>query len=171
MHDRFGLRNDLGTEEVGFLQDDDTLTVKVDGVMDLVRDYDVFLFSIHATLIRNGLTVPSGASLVPQLRKLDKRVGVFCLSGDACRDDMTAQMNRCGYSITNNRVLLRDDLDNLERPFPFVSTERVLMVCSDVLNEVAHAKVKGLKSLLIDGNCDLDKKTFRLSPDFVAASV
>ncbi len=171
MHDRFGLRNDLGIGEVGFLQDDNTLSVKVNGVMDLVRDYDVFLFSIHSTLIRNGLTVPSGASLVPQLRKLDKRVGVFCLNGDACRDDMTAQMNRCGYSITNNRVLLRDDLDNLERPFPFVSTERVLMVCSDALNEVAQAKIKGFKSLLIVGNRDLDKKSFELVPDFVAASV
>jgi len=171
MHERFGLRNDLGTEEVGFFQDDNTHTVKVNGVMDLVRDYDVFLFSIHATLVRNGLTVPSGASLVPQLRKMDKRVGVFCLNGDACRDDMTAQMNRCGYSITNNRVLLRDDLNHLERPFPFVSSERVLMVCSDVLNEVAQAKVKGHKSLLIDRNSTLEQKTFELAPDFVSASV
>ncbi|WP_419796664.1 MAG: hypothetical protein ACNI26_09680 [Terasakiella sp.] len=171
MHDRFGLRNDLGIEEVAFLQDDNALTVKVDGVMDLVRDYDVFLFSIHATLIRNGMTVPSGASLVPQLRKLDKRVGVFCLNGDACRDDMTAQLNRCGYSITNNRVLLCDDFDNLEQPFPFASSERILMICSNVLTEVAQAKIIGLKSLLIDGNSTLVQKPFELMPDFVADSV
>lgn len=171
MHDRYGFKGGSGTVDAGFIQGEKKQSVQVDGVMDLVRDFDVFLFSIHATLIRNGLTVPSGATLVPKLRKLDKRIGVFCLNHNACREDITAQLNRSGYSITNNRVLLRDDLNDLNHPFPFVAHNRVLMVCSDVLNEVVPAKSKGLATLLIDNQTCQGMASFAISPDFCAGSV
>lgn len=171
MRDRFDFDLEQAGPQSAVFTQSTAAPVQVQGVLDLLSSFDVFLFSLDTTLFKNGMSSPGAATLVPRLRQKQKRVGVFTMRDWSDRDEATQFLNRGGFSFTRNRVLLRDELHQLDERFPLVAYSRILMVCGDVFSELSLAKTHQLKTLLIGPNWAQDLQQGSISPDFVASSV
>lgn len=143
----------------------------VAGILDIAQDFEVVIFSADGTLCRNGKTLPAGAVLVPTLRRKERKLAIFTTETNVSREELARQINYLGFSFAPERILLRDDFENLKRKFPLAENQRILLVCSDPLNEVALGHSYGLKTLFItpDGN-DLSE-TLGIGSHYIASSV
>jgi len=171
MRDRFDFDLEQARPQSGVFAQASTQPGEVQGVLDLLSSFDVFLFSLDTTLFKNAMASPGAATLVPTLRQKSKRVGVFTLREWTDRDEATQFLNRGGFSFTGNRVLLRDELHQLEDRFPLVARSRILMICGDVFSELSLAKTQQLNTLLVGPNWADDLQQGTIFPDFVASSV
>lgn len=121
----------------------------ISGVLDLAPAYDVFLFSVTDTLMCGGQTMPSAAVAIPALRRLQKRIGIFCLDENVRKKDLLNRANRFGFSVSKHEILRRHDFDQWEDHFPLSCPHRTLMICSDPIGEVSLAQFMGMHSLLV----------------------
>ncbi|WP_417797846.1 hypothetical protein [Terasakiella pusilla] len=148
-----------------------TESVAIAGVLDIAHDFEVVIFSAEGTLCRNGKTLPAGAVLVPTLRRKERKLAIFTTETDASREELARRVNYLGFSFAPERILLREDFSNLKKKFPLAENQRILLVCSDPLNEIALGHSYGLKTLLItpDGN-DLSE-SLGIGSHYIASSV
>ncbi|MDV7338753.1 hypothetical protein RYZ26_04050 [Terasakiella sp. A23] len=146
-------------------------SIRVGGVMDIVRDFDVVLFSAEDTLTIDGKTHPAGAVMVPSLRRLEKKLAVFSLDELVSREELTSKVNFLGMSFAPERILMREDFANLNKKFPFAPNHRILMVCSDVINEVALGRAHDLTTMLITNQRDDLSSKLGIGSHYVASSV
>jgi hypothetical protein len=144
---------------------------QINGVGDLLKQYDLFIFSPQNTLIRNAQTLPSGATLVPKLRQQGKRLAVLNTDESRTRDEVTLELNRLGFSFMPQKVLEPADFSQLQEKFPLIAPQHILVVCSDVISEVNLAKAHGLDSLLILPFGEGADFSLGIEPDYYAYSV
>ena len=148
-----------------------TDTHEVSGVLEIADKFDAIIFSIENTLIKNGMTLPSSAALIPQLRKLGKKLGIFSSTDSYSREELTKKVNYHGFSFSSERILLREDLSDLSDKFPLVAQRRILMVCSDLTSEVNIAHNHQLATLYITDINSEPAYMMGIEPDFVSLSV
>ncbi|SCA54916.1 hypothetical protein MTBPR1_10163 [Candidatus Terasakiella magnetica] len=146
-------------------------TLKINGLMDIVDKFDVVLFSVENTLIKEGLTLPAGAVLVPQLRQMGKKLAVFTVDDRYSRQELTDKMNSHGLSFAQERILQRGDLAKLAERFPLASQRRILMVCSDLVSEVTLGQSHQLTTLLVISDRQDKTQAMGIEPDFISFSV
>lgn len=160
-----------GTLVPGLCDAQPTESKRIGGVLDIAQDFEVVIFSTEGTLCRNGRTLPAGAVLVPTLRKKERKLAVFTTEVNISREELARRINHLGFSFAPERILLREDFSDLKKKFPLAENQRILLVCSDPLNEVALGHSFGLKTLLItpDGN-DLSE-SLGIGSHYIASSV
>lgn len=160
-----------GTLVPGFCDGQTVDAQRIAGVLDIAQDFEVIIFNAEGTLCREGRTLPAGAVLVPTLRRKKRKLAIFSTENDATREDLARRINYLGFSFAPERILLRDDFDRLKHKFPLAENQRILLVCSDPLNDVALGHSYGLKTLLItpDSN-DLSEK-LGIGSHYIASSV
>jgi hypothetical protein len=141
------------------------------GVQDIAHDFDLILFSANQTISNDNRILPAGVVLVPSLRKNGKKLCVFSVEQDKERQELTNHINRVGLSFSTSEVLLLEDLNNLEKKFPLTAPHRILMVCSNLIEEVALGKSLNLTTLLIDPIKNDQSKIFGIWPHYIASSV
>ncbi len=146
-------------------------SIRVGGVMDIARDFDVVLFSADDTLTIDGKTHPAGAVLVPNLRRLEKKLAIFSLQDGLSRVELTSQVNFLGLSFAPERILMREDFLNLQQKFPFAPNHRILMVCSNLIEEVALGHSYDLTTILISAKDDNLLGKLGIGSHYVASSV
>jgi len=123
--------------------------VAIQGVLEIADKFDVFLFSINDTLMCGEQTMPSAAITIPALRRMSKRIGVFCLDDTVRKRDLLKRANRFGFSVGPAEILKRSDFDEWEDAFPLALPYRTLMICSDPVGEISLARYLGMPSLLV----------------------
>ncbi|NVK18242.1 MAG: hypothetical protein HWE30_06075 [Methylocystaceae bacterium] len=146
-------------------------TKRISGVLEIARDFDVILFSTEDTLTKNGKTHPAGAVLVPSLRRMERKLAMFSADPYLSREEVAKHVNYLGLSFAPERILLTEDFDNLKAKFPLAHKSRILMVCSDIITEVALGQAQGLTTLLITNEIDQNGSDFGIEPDYIATSV
>lgn len=146
-------------------------TQQISGVLEIARDFEVVLFSAHDTLTKNGKTHPAGAVLVPSLRRMERKLALFSADPYLSREEVTAHVNYLGLSFAPERVLLKEDFNDLKATFPLAHRSRILMVCSDVITEVTLGQAYGLTTLLITNEREDDGADLGIVPNYVATSV
>lgn len=124
-------------------------TVRVNGVMDIVSWFDVFMFSVKDTLYNKNRVYPSGAVLVPSLRKLGKHVFIFSVDPNCSKPEIIRKVNPLGLSFSEHDILNMDDLIRIQERFPLTPSHRFLMVCSDLGGEVPISKTQNFTSILV----------------------
>ncbi len=144
---------------------------RINSILEITDLFDVVLFSIDGTLTKNQTALPAGAVAVPTLRQLGKKLAIFTVNADEGKDDVTGKVNSLGLSFAKERILNTNDLQNLEVKFPLYSPSRILMVCSDVITEVALGRRIGLQTLLISPDVDSKDEQLGIYPDFISNTV
>lgn len=154
------------------LSDNSSLeSIEIAGVSDIAFDFDVILFSADKTLSRDNKILPAGAVIVPHLRRMGKKLGIFSVAQDIDKMELVNQINHLGSSFSPDDILVRDDLNNIETKFPLTTGHRILMVCGDVIDEVTLAKNQHFTSLLITPRNNDQASALGISPHYVASTV
>ncbi len=144
---------------------------RIGGVMDVAAQFDVIIFNPENTLIKNESTLPTGATLVPKLRKMGKTLGLFKKNDWQKKDEFTHWVNRFGYSFTSKRILSRYDFPNLQEKFPLALRDRMLMVSADPIYDLPFAKSQQIQTMLILADDYTNSELPNCEPEFVAKSV
>ena len=138
---------------------------------EIEDQFDVFLFAAEGTLSKDNHVLPAGAIAVPRLRQSGKKVGVFSIDFGKKHEDLVKEINHLGLSFSYEDILLLEDLHKVEEKYTFFPPHRILMICSNLMTEVAIGKMQGFTTLLIEPEEIPETKSLGIWSHYTARSV